>query len=220
MQATTLRRTALCRSLLAIRETGQLPCQTAAERRQAREAAEQQIAQWAKGWPHRRQACQTIRERDDLLGYGTPPSTVFVERRLLALRQRDGQRIGKSHRIEDAGIHALAARRAVHVGRVAGQKHTAGTIDVRHAVMHAKARTPDDLAHSGAVVQRAPSVQQRLHIRCARLLGRFVDSGYYAVYAFRQGCHYYQTGRREVRITSSDGTRPSSRTSANTKDSP
>jgi hypothetical protein len=37
-----------------------------------------------------------------------------------------------------------------------------------------------------------------LHISCARLLGRCVDSGYDAVYAVRQGCHDHQTGRREV----------------------
>ena len=96
---------------LAIREAGQLPRQTTAERRQAREAAEQQIAQWAKGWPHRRQACQAIRERADLLGYGTPPSTVGVERRLLAVGQRGGQRISKSHRVKDAVQLRVRGRR-------------------------------------------------------------------------------------------------------------
>ena len=55
------------------------------------------------------------------------------------------QQAAERHRVLDAGVHALAAGRAVDVGGVAGQQDPAGAVVVGDAVVHAEPRAPQHL---------------------------------------------------------------------------
>ena len=55
--------------------------------------------------------------------------------------------VAERNRVADAGVHALAAGRAVHVGGVAGEQHRPGPVGVGDPVVHPEPGAPEHLGH-------------------------------------------------------------------------
>ena len=96
-------------------------------------------------------------EGDDAGGDRTPLGLVLVEDALVgAVAEHAGEPGRERDGVLDAGVHALAARRAVHVRRVAGEEDAAVAVVVGEPVVDAKSRAPYDVVHvRGALVGAA-----------------------------------------------------------------
>jgi hypothetical protein len=77
----------------------------------------------------------------------------------------------------NAGVHALAACRAVNVRSVAAEQDVALARRLRHAMMDVKARTPGHVADASRSGDRATLVEHRLHEIPRRNFRRLFHSG-------------------------------------------
>ena len=75
----------------------------------------------------------------------------------------------ESDRVLDARVHALPARRAVHVRRVSGEQDPCGAVAVRHPVLDAEPGAPQQLVDPSRLGDRPALVQQALHVADRRL---------------------------------------------------
>ena len=108
-----------------------------------------------------------------------------------------GQKAAENHGIDDAGVHALAARRAMHVGCVTHQEESAFAVGFGDTVMDAEARTPDHLLNAVLAGGGPARIEQSLNIGNAGLLRRVVEGGDNAERAIGQRRHDNHTGWRE-----------------------
>src|SRR5262249_47014454 len=88
-----------------------------------------------------------------------------------------GEQTTEEDRVDKARVHALPARRAMHMRGIAHQEQTAGAIGTRDPVMNAEARAPDHILHDVHAGGGSPSAYQGLEVRYRRLRGRILERG-------------------------------------------
>ena len=138
--------------VLAVLDLGQCAGENVAHRRQVAGKGDRQISQHLCRrrfqFRHPRHA---IGHRNDVAGDPVARGGPFVKQAFIAAADHGGKDWGKRQAVLNAGIHALAAGRAVDMGCIAAEQDALAARLFHDAVMNAKARAPGNLVDLAAL---------------------------------------------------------------------
>jgi hypothetical protein len=121
-----------------------IPGQRSAEGRDVPSEADRDVAQRpAGGRSQRRHPRHAICQGDDIFGDLVPIGRPRIEPRFSAAADHIGERLGERDSVLDAGIHALPAGGAMHMGGVSAEQNVPFARALRNTMVNLEAGASD-----------------------------------------------------------------------------